>query len=285
ARLGEDELSAGSLPAASLGAPATRGVEALRDTNQRTSPPAPFDTGGLTEMPRTFSELLSDGGSRAPAAAERRPPRTLLDLTLATLLVVPADEPWSRHESGLVCASATAESPVYYDTRAFVARSRSVDATHAHLGASKGFTKADTGRLVLGPRGSAEVEQVQDLVGETLVVHDRYVVAFDVVGEGGMPVRHTAPWPLEMLQFSGEGMLALGLPQEFLTYDVRSGDHFELRAASLIGWAGELEVSLEDDPGQGSARRVRFSGNGTVLLLTRPFDIISSMIPRPAGAR
>lgn len=304
ARLDEDELvSSAALPASEV-APATRGIEALRDANQRTSPPEPFAHGGLTELPHSFGDHLADTSSEAPGPTGPRPARTLLDLTLASLLVVPADVPWSRHESGLVCASAAAEGPIYYDTRAFVARARPSAESPGPAGASKGFTKAEAGRVVLGPRGAGETLHLLDLAGEGLVVHDRYVVAFDVPGTvgAGMPVRHAAPWPLEMLEFSGEGMLVLGLPETLLTYDVRSGDHFELRAASLIGWAGELEVTLDDEPApagddrlrrilgddpsaRGDARRVRFSGNGTVLLLTRPFALTSPMIPRAGGSR
>ena len=297
--LEQDELSvpAEHAPSSSPdGAPgATRGVEALRDGNQQTSPPVRFESHAhththtdRTELPRSFANLLSEPELHAAPTGEARPPGTLLDLTLATLLVVPADEPWSKHPSGLVIASAAPATPVYYDTRAFVARSAAAE-PHSMRGssASKGFTKLDLGRILLGPRADGETLHLLDLAGESVIVHDRYVVGFGAAHAhgGGVPARHEAPWPLEMLRFSGEGMLVLGLPDAILTYDVRSDDDFELRAASLIGWAGELEVFLDGDAAAGASRRVRFAGNGTVLLLTRPFATTSPIIPRLAGQR
>ncbi len=264
----------------------TRGIEALRDPNRRTSPPARFETDpGLTEMPRSFSGLLVEPEITHDGDRESRPARTLLDLTLAALLVVPSDAAWSRHPSGLVCASVPPSGPVHYDARSFAACS-SAGSRATAAGTNKGFARLSEGRILLAPRHEAETLHLLDLAGENLVVNDRYVVAFDAPdGEGG-PFRHEAPWPLEMLTFSGEGMLVLGLPDTFLTYDVRSGDDFELHAASLVGWAGELAVTLDGDGAMApSSRRVRLAGNGTVLLLGRSFSATSSMIPRSAGQR
>lgn len=255
---------------------ATRGIEALRGQIQRTSPPEQLATNGVTDAPHSFANLVANGaGDAEPLHA----PRTLLDLTLASLLVVPEDLQWSHHSSGLVSATARADAPFYYDTRAFVARARVAEVAPPS-GATKGFTKIDSGRVVLGPRQDGEVLQLLDLAGESLVVHDRYVVAF-AVETGDMPVRHSAPWPLEMLQFSGAGTLVLGLPDSVLTYDVRGGDEFELRAASLVGWAGELEAIVDADVNRASGR-VRFAGNGTVLLLTKSHTTTS---PRTVGDR
>lgn len=283
-RLERDELATGERhdQPEGHGAQETRGIEALRDPNQRTSPPARFETDrGVTEMPRSFAGLLVEPESGHDGDA--RPPRTLLDLTLAALLVVPTDTAWSRHPSGVVCASVPPSAPVHYDPRSFVARSSAGSRSDA-AATNKGFAKLGAGRIVLAPRHDAETLHLLDLAGETLVVSDRYVVAF-AAPEGG-PLRHEAPWPLEMLRFSGEGMLVLGLPDAFVTYDVRSGDDFELRAASLVGWAGELTVALDGDGTVAPPhRRVRFTGNGTVLLLTRSLSATSSMIPHSAGHR
>lgn len=283
ARLAQDELASTEESPAREDqlAQQTRGIEALRDPNRRTAPPTRFETDhGVTDMPRSFAGLLSEPEAADEQDGDTRPPRTLLDLTLAALLVVPTAAPWSRHRSGLICASAPLSVPIHYDPRAFVARasasgSRRADAT------IKGFATARDGRVVLAPRTAGETLHLLDLGGETLVVNDRYVVAFDASrGDGSLgPNRYEAPWPLEMLRFSGEGMLVLGLPEEFLTYDVRSGDDFELRAASLVGWAGELVVSLDGEGAPTSApshQRVRFAGNGTVLLLPMTSPMTSS---------
>lgn len=274
AHLGADSSESGA-------GSATRGVEALREETTRTAPPSSLGDAAMTELPSSLSGL--GGAQEQEDAAQLTAPRTLLDLTLSSLLVVPADVPWSRHPSGLVCATADAQAPFYYDTRAFVARARVAETAPASAASNKGFTKIDGGRVVLGPRSDDEKLHLLDLAGESLIVHDRYVVAF-AAADGDVPTRHPSPWPLEMLQFSGAGAVVLGLPDAVLAYDVRIGDEFELRASNLIGWAGELTALVDTELAR-AGRRVRFVGNGTVLLLTRPHGISSPMIPRAAGAR
>jgi hypothetical protein len=231
--------------------------QALRDESRRTAPP--------TAAPASFEPGSPVYGTDVVPASEPAPAaRSLLDATLGAL-VVPGESAWSQHETGLVLALASSAAPVSFDPRALVARAGGA----APQPGSHGFSRATAGRLMLGPRTPGELVQLLDLAGESLVVQDRFLAAWGAepaAGPQAAPVRHPAPWPLELLELSGPFRVVLGLPQPFLAYDVQHGDDFEIRTSVLVGWAGDLDVSLVSPASLASAT-ARFAGNGTVLFL------------------
>lgn len=227
-------------------------AQALREESRRTAPP--------TAAPSSLSALQPE--SLGLTVAEENGMRTLLDATLSALLV-PGESTWLEHTSGLVCVEARPERPVSFDGRGLVARSGGALTTAA----TQGFSRTSAGRVMLGPRVPGEQLQLLDLAGERLIVQDRYVLAWSApASDTSSPLRHPAPWPLELLAFGGQATLVLGLPQSFLAYDVHPGDDFEVRPASLVGWAGDLDVRLDGAPGL-TSKPARFSGNGTVLFV------------------
>lgn len=211
-----------------------------------TAPPSsPVDT-AMTEVPKSFASMME------PDRSSKRP-RAVLEATLAAL-VVPDEGAWWKHPSGMVCSPADSTAAVSFDPRAFVAHAGAARA--AGLG-THGFSRAERGRVMLGPRRAGELLELLHLDGEALVVRDRHVVAW----AGRSPRRHEAPWPLELLEFAEDAVLVLGLQRPFVTYDVR-GDIFELRTDTLIGWAGSFVVRAESADGH-----TRLEGDGTVLFL------------------
>ncbi len=199
-------------------------------------------------------------------------PKPLLDTTLASLFVAQGGAPLSRHPSGLVRGVARHDAPLAYDPRARFATSEDVadlDATPYafRAGGRHGFLRSLSGVILLRPRELGETLHLLELGDEALTLDDRFVAAFD----GRLnTTRDPAPWPLEMLSFQGSGVVVLGLPEPFLSFDLHDSQRFEVPAAAVVGWIGSLSATPAGQGPNPWLLPLRFQGNGTLLFLSKP---------------
>ncbi len=199
-------------------------------------------------------------------------PKPLLDTTLASLFVAQGGAPLSRHPSGLVRGVARHDAPLAYDPRARFATSEDVadvDATPYafRAGGRHGFLRSLSGVILLRPREPGETLHLLELGDEALTLDDRFVAAFD----GRLSTtRDPAPWPLEMLSFQGSGVVVLGLPEPFLSFDLHDSQRFEVPAAAVVGWIGSLSATPAGQGPNPWLLPLRFQGNGTLLFLSKP---------------
>lgn len=215
------------------------------------------------------------GGPSDEHVLSERPsllPKPLLDTTLASLFVAQGGAPLSRHPSGLVRGVARHDAPLAYDPRARFATSEDVadvDATPYafRAGGRHGFLRSLSGVILLRPRELGETLHLLELGDEALTLDDRFVAAFD----GRLnTTRDPAPWPLEMLSFQGSGVVVLGLPEPFLSFDLHDSQRFEVPAAAVVGWIGSLSATPAGQGPNPWLLPLRFQGNGTLLFLSKP---------------
>lgn len=261
---------------------ATLDVHTMAPRSNETSLPGPSAVSrtGDTALPPSSHGAESAAHEAADHAEEEmvlseRPsllPKPLLDTTLASLFVAQGGAPLSRHPSGLVRGIARHDAPLAYDPRARFATSEDiaeVDSTPYafRAGGRHGFLRALSGVLLLRPREPGETLHLLELGDEVLTLDDRFVAAFDARLTTG---RDSAPWPLEMLSFHGNGVVVLGLPEPFLSFDLRDSQRFEVPAAAVVGWIGELTASTTAEGPNPWLLPLRFQGNGTLLFLPTP---------------
>lgn len=262
-----------ALPASLI---AKTAMPAPREEFTSTDVAPPMETGPRTAPPPSGESGPSSGENEVePPVHSERPsllPKPLLDTTLASLFVAQSGAPLSRHPSGLVRGIARHDAPLAYDPRARFATSEDaaeVDATPYafRAGGRHGFLRALSGVLLLRPREPGETLHLIELGEELLTLDDRFVAAFDARLTTG---RDPAPWPLEMLSFHGNGVVVLGLPEPFLSFDLRDSQRFEVPAAAVVGWIGSLSAQSVGEGPNPWLLPLRFQGNGTLLFLPTP---------------